>query len=76
MSETNGSHVSWRELNLALDPIKEDVAEIKSDVKAIRDSAGNTWFGPKGHSLITTAIGAAAMTLVSTAISLAVIYLS
>jgi hypothetical protein len=46
---SNGDHVTWRELNLALEPIREDVQEIKRDVKDIR---GNTWLGPRGHEFL------------------------
>lgn len=45
----NGDHVTWRELNLALEPMKEDIVEIKTDVKALR---GNTWLGPRGHEFL------------------------
>ncbi len=32
---TNGAYVTWREFNLAWDPLKDDVAEIRRDVKAL-----------------------------------------
>lgn len=51
MSE-NGDHVTWRELNLALKPMLEDISEIKTDVKAIR---GEAWLGPRGRELLTGA---------------------
>ena len=35
MSEGNGTPVTWRELNLVVEPIKEDVQEIKQDVKRL-----------------------------------------
>ena len=35
MAEGNGTPVTWRELNLVVDPIKEDVQEIKKDVKRL-----------------------------------------
>lgn len=35
MAEGNGSPVTWRELNLVVEPIKEDVAEIRKDVKSL-----------------------------------------
>jgi hypothetical protein len=35
LAEGNGTPVTWRELNLVVDPIKEDVSEIKQDVKRL-----------------------------------------
>ena len=35
MSEGNGSPVTWRELNLALSPLKEGLSEVRSDVKLL-----------------------------------------
>lgn len=35
MTDTNGTHVTWRELRLFVGPILEDVSEIKGDVKLI-----------------------------------------
>ena len=35
MAEGNGSPVTWRELNLVVEPIKTDVSEIKEDVKRL-----------------------------------------
>jgi hypothetical protein len=31
----NGSHVTWRELDLVLKPLTSDVAEVKGDVKML-----------------------------------------
>jgi len=36
-------------LDAHLNPIREDIREIKSDVKALR---GNTWLGPRGHEFL------------------------
>lgn len=33
---TNGDPVTWRELNLALDPIKDDVKEVKHEITELR----------------------------------------
>lgn len=66
-------HVTWRELDLALGPIKEDIGEIKSDVKAIRESASsNAWLGTRGRSFVNTVVGGALLALITTAISVAV----
>lgn len=35
MAESNGSPVTWRELNLVVGPIQRDIGEIKSDVKRL-----------------------------------------
>lgn len=35
MSDGNGTPVTWRELNLVVDPIKEDVRAIGADVKLL-----------------------------------------
>lgn len=35
MESSNGSHVTWRELNLVLKPLTEDVSEVKRDVKML-----------------------------------------
>lgn len=35
MSEGNGTPVTWRELNLALDPLKTGLGEVRSDVKLL-----------------------------------------
>jgi hypothetical protein len=35
LAEGNGTPVTWRELNLVVDPIKDDVKEIKEDVKRL-----------------------------------------
>ena len=59
MSE-NGSHVTWRELNLALEPMKEDIGEIKTEAKALRGEmqtgfksiADSQWLGPQGRSFL------------------------
>jgi tetrahydromethanopterin S-methyltransferase subunit F len=48
----NSDHVTWRELNLALDPIKQDVREIKAAVEDMRRQA---WLGPKGRDLVAGA---------------------
>lgn len=34
-SPGNGDHVTWRELNLALDPLKTEIATIGDDVKTL-----------------------------------------
>lgn len=31
----NGSYVTWRELNLVILPLKDDLAEVKGDVKKL-----------------------------------------
>ena len=48
MNDTNGSHVTWRELRLLIDPIKEAVNETRSDVKLLLqahagDEAVSSW---------------------------------
>lgn len=35
MGEENGSHVTWRELNLVLGPMRSDITEMKGDVKLL-----------------------------------------
>jgi hypothetical protein len=35
MAVGNGNPVTWRELNLVIEPIKEDLTEIKGDVKIL-----------------------------------------
>lgn len=35
MGEGNGTPVTWRELNLALDPLKSALNETRGDVKAL-----------------------------------------
>lgn len=41
--------ITERELNLALKPVTDDVAEIKADVKAILNRA---WLGPRGRNAV------------------------
>lgn len=53
----NGSHVTWRELNLALEPIKGDVEEIKADVKVlVADKARSQGFKQAHHWIGTVVI--------------------
>jgi hypothetical protein len=64
----NGSPVTWREMNLRLKPIEDDVGEIKTDVKtllgkAAGDAAVSSWqrffFGTVAVaviSIVTTAV--------------------
>lgn len=76
MPERNGSHVTWRELNLALDPIKSDVAEIKGDVKAMRSETNeNAWLGPRARGVVTTIVSGSILAVVSTSLTLAVVHL-
>lgn len=36
MNDTgNGNHVTWRELRLYIEPMKEDLADVRSDVKTL-----------------------------------------
>ena len=73
MSE-NGSHVTWRELNLALEPIKDDIGEIKTEAKALRGEmqtgfkqiADSQWLGPQGRTFV--AGGALLLAVVSIAV--------
>jgi hypothetical protein len=51
LGERNGDHVTWRELNLALKPLVEDIGEIKADVKAMRSES---WLGPRGRDFVTS----------------------
>jgi hypothetical protein len=69
MAGDNGSHVTWRELNLALGPIREDVGEIKEDVKAIREQS---WLGPRGKALVTTVVGGVLVLVISGLVSAAI----
>lgn len=46
-------YVSARELSAHLNPMKEDIAEIKSDVKAlVAHEYSNKWFGGKGQTYV------------------------
>lgn len=49
MTGSNGSPVTWRELDLALEPLKEDVREIK---QALKESASQSWLGPRGRDML------------------------
>lgn len=46
----NGAHVTWRELNLVLEPLRNDVAEIKGDVKTL---LGQQFLSARGRQLLT-----------------------
>lgn len=35
MSDGNGTPVTWRELGLALDPLKSSLSEVRADVKTL-----------------------------------------
>ena len=48
MTDTNGSHVTWRELRLLIDPIQRTVDEVRGDVKLLLaaqagDEAVSSW---------------------------------
>lgn len=69
----NGAHVTWRELNLALGPIKDDVSEIKADVKALRtERESESWLGARGRSVATTIVAGALLAVWSAGTSAAI----
>lgn len=49
MSEGNGDPVTWRELNLALKPLREGLARVE---KKLDEAAQQAWLGPKGRDLL------------------------
>lgn len=69
----NGSPVSWRELNLALDPIKKDVVEVKTSLdvfhaefnafRILNDS--RSFLGARGRGLVNGLLVAVPAGLVS-----------
>ena len=67
MSEGNGSYVSRAELTAHLEPMREDIREIKQDVKAIADSQ---WLGPQGRTFLS----GGALLAASVAIAIAVFF--
>lgn len=46
-------NVTRSELAAHLEPIKADIAEIKTDVKAIRDQS---WLGPRGRGVVNALV--------------------
>lgn len=72
---TNGSYVSRAEMREALDPMREDIGEIKNDVKALllndaarsgANLARNKWIESR-RFLITAAIAVMGALMASTA---------
>lgn len=51
---TNGDHVTHRELNLTISPLRDDITEIKKDVHEIRASLGAAprWMGARANALV------------------------
>jgi hypothetical protein len=46
-------YITARELAAHLDPMKDDIAEIKGDVKAlVAHEYSNSWFGGKGRTVL------------------------
>jgi hypothetical protein len=46
-------YITARELSAHLDPMKDDIAEIKSDVKAlVAHEYSNSWFGGRGRTAV------------------------
>lgn len=57
----NGDNVTWRELNLSLDPLKNDIAIIQEDVHEIRQAlgAGPRWMGARANAIVDKLLPAA-----------------
>lgn len=49
MSDGNGDPVTWRELNLALEPLKKGLKRVEDKID---DAASQAWLGPRGRDLL------------------------
>lgn len=59
--EPNGDHVTWRELNLSLRPLKDNIKTIQEDVHEIRAAlgAGPRWMGARANAVVDKLLPAA-----------------
>ncbi len=54
MPSSNGDHVTRAELNAHLQPLRENIHEIKNDVHDIREAlgAGPRWMGARANAVV------------------------
>jgi hypothetical protein len=69
--DTFNNFVTERELLAHLDPIRDDVAEIKADVKLLLRPDENAWLGPRGRGIVTTVVAGLALSGATVATSVA-----
>lgn len=72
MEPTNGSHVSWRELNLALDPIKAQLTRIEARLALDEQEA---WLGLRGRTVVQNIFTGFLIATLAACVSLLVAFL-
>lgn len=72
MEPTNGAHVTWRELNLALDPIRQDLARI---LQRLDERDERAWLGVRGHTIAQQAFTGLVVACLAAGVSLLVAFL-
>lgn len=64
-------HVTREELTAHIEPMKDDIREIKSDVKTLVSAKyDDSWFGGRGQAVIVGVIPALVAIIVTTLIAL------